>query len=89
MTTYIEIPTFPKYDYTYTVEQLLFEQGTMVVCYKPVNQTLISITYNVPIWPGLDLTNMKTYLDNWAPNDKWFAQETILNSGNNLLGTTL
>lgn len=86
MTVYTEIPVFPKYEYTFTIEQLLFEQGTMLVCYKPVNETLISVTYNVPIWPGHDLANMKPYLDNWAPHDKWYAQETILTTGNNLLG---
>ena len=86
MTTYTAVPEFPKHDYTYSIEQLLFEQGTMLVKYMPVNTALPSVTINIPIWPGLDLNNMKPYLDNWAPNDKWFAQEMILNNGDSLLG---
>lgn len=81
------LPEFPKYEYSYQVMQLLFEQGTMVVKFLPTNPDLMSITYNIPIWPEMDLQNLKPYLDKWAPNDKWFAQELILNNGNNLLGS--
>jgi len=81
-----EFPEFPKYEYTFIIEQLLFEQGTMLVKYMPVKETLISVTYNIPIWPGIETSEIKIYVDKWAPHEKWFAQETILSMGSNLLG---
>jgi hypothetical protein len=83
-----ETQAFPTYDYTFTVEQLLFDQGSMAVRYLPVDVNLSAIVLYLPIWPSLDLADMKTYTDHFAPNDKWFAQETILNHGNTLTGTT-
>jgi len=82
MTTYTDAPTFPDYEYTFEVEQFLFDQGTMLVNYKPKNKNLMSVKYNIPIWPGMDVNNMKPYLDNWAPKEKWFAQEKILELNN-------
>jgi hypothetical protein len=81
-----QIPTFPAIEYSYKIEQLLFEQGTMLVKYLPAEQTLPSVTYNIPIWPDMDINNLKPYLDKWAPYSKWYAQSVILNSGNSLIG---
>lgn len=81
-----EIPTFPEIEYTFTVEQVLFESGTILVKYMPVNESLASITYNIPIWPDMDLNNLKPHVNRWAPFDRWYAQSLILTSGNTLLG---
>lgn len=80
-------PEFPKYDYTYVIEQLLFDQGTMLVKFTPTDIRLAPVTYNIPIFADIDVNNIKPYLDNFAPNDKWFAQDTILNHGSTLVGT--
>ena len=78
--------TFPKFEFTYTVEQLLFDQGSMVVRYLPVDTTLSAIVLNIPIWPSIDMNDLKAYVSNFAPNDKWFAQQMILNNGSQLTG---
>jgi hypothetical protein len=80
--------TYPEYDFSFVIEQVLFEQGTLLVKYMPVNTALTSYTYNIPILPTLDMSNLKEYVKQWAPNDRWFAQETILNNGDTLLGAT-
>jgi hypothetical protein len=80
--------TYPEYDFSFVIEQVLFEQGTLVVKYMPVNTQLTSYTYNIPILPTLDMSNLKEYVKQWTPNDRWFAQEIILNNGTTLLGAT-
>ena len=74
-------PNFPDYDFTFVIEQLLFERGIMVVKYTPVDNTLTSISCTVGIWPDMDINNLKPYLAKWAPKDKWYAQEMILKHG--------
>lgn len=81
-----QVPAFPTIEYTYKVEQLLFEQGTMLVKYIPNDITLTSIVYNIPIMPNMDINNLKSYLNTWAPFDKWYAQSVILSQGKALLG---
>lgn len=81
-----EEQTFPQFDYTFTIQQLLFDQGTMLIKYLPTNTALSAIVLNVPIWPSMDMNDMKTYLDHFAPNEKWFAQQIILNHSDQLIG---
>jgi hypothetical protein len=81
-----EDQNFPVYDYTFTVEQLLFDQGTMLIRYLPVDETLSAIVLNIPIWPSMDLNDLKTYTGHFAPNDKWYAQKMILNHSSQLTG---
>lgn len=76
---------YPDYDFTFVVEQLLFEQGTMIVKYTPTDTRLTAYSYNIPILPDIDPNNLKEYVKTWAPRDRWFAQETILDSGDALL----
>lgn len=79
---------YPEYDFSFVVEQLLFEQGTMVVKYTPTNTTLTSYSYSIPILPTIDMANLKEYVKEWAPKDRWFAQEFILNNANTLMGAS-
>lgn len=79
---------YPEYDFTFVVEQLLFEQGAMIVKYIQTDTRLTAYSYNIPILPDIDANNMKEYVKTWAPRDRWFAQETILNSGDALLKAT-
>lgn len=79
--------TFPQYDFTFEILETRFEQGTINVRYIPVNTNLTNYEYNIPILPTFDPNNLKEYLSQWTPNDRWFAQETILNHSN-LVGTT-
>jgi hypothetical protein len=83
---FIETPTFPEIEYNFSMEQLLFESGSILVKYTPVDERLTSITYNIPIWPDMDLNNMKPHVNRWAPFDKWYAQSLILTAGNTILG---
>lgn len=78
---------FPNYEYTFVVQKLLFDMGCMEVKYTPVDTTLSAIVLIVPIWPDLDVNNMKPYLDEFMPKDKWYAQQVITNHGNTILGT--
>lgn len=76
---------YPEYEFTFVIEQLLFEQCSMVVKYTPVDARLTSISYAIPIQPTLDLADLKTYVSQWAPKDKWFGQQMILEHENVLL----
>jgi len=78
---------FPEYDYTFTIEQLLYDRGTMLVKYLPVDTTLPAITLNVPIWPSMDLNNIKAYTDSFAPYASWYAQKMILEHSLELMAT--
>ena len=80
--------TFPVFNYTFTVEQLLFDQGTMLVRFLPTDTTLSAFVLNVPIWPSMDMNNIKAYLDNFSPNEKWYAQQIILNHTATLMSNT-
>lgn len=76
----VQIPEFPVIDYTFEIKQTLFEMGTIIVKYTPVDERLTAIEYNIPIWPTMDLNNLKPYVDQWAPYDKWYAQGLILDN---------
>lgn len=74
------------YEYTFKVQTLMPESGSMIVEYTPANTALMKITYNVPILLDFDINDMTAYMDKFAPHDKWYAQELILNQSNILLG---
>ena len=76
-----EVPTYPKYEYTFAVLNLLFDRGAMNIKFIPANTTLTAFDLVVLIRPEMDVNNLKPYLDNFAPNSKWFAQEVILAHG--------
>jgi len=76
------------YEYTFKVQTLMPESGSMIVEYTPANTALMKITYNVPILLDFDINDMTTYMDKFAPHDKWYAQELILNQSNILLGSS-
>lgn len=79
---------FPTYDFTFVVEGLLFEQGAMTVKYTPTDTRLTSITYTIPIQPDININNLKPYVAKFAPNNKWFAQEIILNNSSSLINAS-
>jgi hypothetical protein len=76
-----------KFDYTYAVQKLLPESGSMLVEYTPTDTTLTKITYNIPIRVEMDINDIAGWVDNFAPQDKWYAQHLILNSSHILLGS--
>jgi len=76
-----------KFDYTYTVQKLLPESGSMLVEFTPTDTTLTKIVYNIPIKVEMDINDIAGYIDIWAPQDKWYAQYLILNSSHILLGS--
>lgn len=71
-------PDFPTYEYTCTVENVLFEAGTIVVKYLPTDTRFAAQTLHLPIWPDFDINDKMTYFAKFAPHDKWYAQEMIL-----------
>lgn len=73
---------YPQYDFTFEILSSSFETGTLTVKYIPVNTDFTTFEYIVPILPSFDITNLKAYVLEWCPNDRWFAQETILSSLN-------
>jgi hypothetical protein len=77
---------FPVYPYTFTVQKLLFDMGCMEVRFLPTDTALSAIVTTIPIWPAMDITNLKAYLDNFAPHDRWYAQKVITDHGNTILG---
>lgn len=71
---------FPEVPFTYEIKGVNFENGTIHVRYLPNNQQYTAVEYLVPILPTFNANDMQTYLKNWAPFDKWFAQQTILDN---------
>lgn len=83
-----DAPQFPKYGYTFKVKSTLFENAQLEVEYTPVDTRLLKLTYFIPLMPDFDPTNLTAYVDTWAPYDKWFAQDMILQHSANLIGAT-
>ena len=77
---------FPEYDFTFKVLNTYFDMGSMMVRFTPVDTRLPALDYNVPIDALFNPADVKTYLKRYAPNQKWFAQEQILNHGTTLDG---
>lgn len=77
---------FPKYQYSFVVQNLNFDSSNIVVEFTPANTELTKITLSLPIMANFDPSTLQTYVDTWAPHPKWFAQEMILKHGNNLVG---
>lgn len=82
----LTIDGFPKYPYTYLVVAAHYERGTLEVKYMPNDSRLIFISYVLPIEPDFDPTNLTTYVDRWAPHDKWFAQDMLLKHSADIVG---
>lgn len=83
-----ENPVYPTYDYTFKILNLFFDKASMAVKFIPTNTSLTAFEFALPIRPEMDVNNLKPYLDNFAPNDRWYAQEVILANSNTLMGNT-
>lgn len=77
---------YPKYEYTFKVVSLSADQGCMLVDYLPKNPSLTKITLNLPILANFEPSKLEELVDSFAPNNKWFGQETILNYESILVG---
>lgn len=77
---------YPKYEYTFKVVSLSAETGTILVDYLPKNESLAKITINLPILANFDPSKLEDLVDAFAPHNKWFGQETIINYESVLLG---
>jgi hypothetical protein len=77
---------YPKYEYTYKVISISFDTAHFLVDYFPTDTRFIKITYNLPILTTFKIDEINEYIDQWAPHDKWYAQEIILQHGNSILG---
>jgi hypothetical protein len=77
---------YPKYEYTFEVTNTFFESGTFEVKYMPKKETLMSVSYTLPILATFNVTDIGSYVDNWAPHDRWFAQEFIIKNENLMKG---
>lgn len=77
---------FPKYDFSFKVLGLHFDAGTMLVKYTPTDIRLSSVDLAILIDATFDMTDLKGYVAKYAPNDKWFAQDMILQHESTLIG---
>lgn len=80
------LPEIPKQEYTYKVISVAFESAHMLVEYTPVDSGLTKVTLNLGILPGFDINDVDSYVDLFAPHDRWYAQEIIRQHGDTLLG---
>lgn len=78
-------PTFPRIDYTFDIKSVSYDRAQIQIVYKPVDTSYSFITYEIPILPNFDLNDLASYVDTWAPFDKWFAQKIILEHGNTII----
>ena len=83
----VTVDGFPKYPYTFLVVEAHYERGMLEVKYMPNDSRFIFITYTIPIEPDFDPNNLTTYVDKWAPHDKWFAQDMLLQHSATLVGS--
>ena len=79
---------FPEYEFTYEVTAIHFEIAQFDVMYTPVDSKLTSISFSLPILPEMDVNNLTPYIKKFAPHQKWYAQEVILNHSQIILGAT-
>ena len=79
---------FPKYTYTFTVLSLNFDSSTILVEFTPTDTRFTKITLALPIMANFNLSSLETYVETWAPHQKWFAQEIMLNHGDALIGAS-
>lgn len=77
---------FKKYVYSFEVISIQYERASFEVKFIPNDSKLMSITYALPFDADFDITQLTSYVERFAPHDRWFAQEIILNHGNTLLG---
>lgn len=77
---------YPKREYTFKVVATHFDQGSFEVQFIPKETHLISVTYNLPILADFDPNNLSVYVEKFAPYDRWFAQQIILDNEQKLLG---
>ena len=77
---------FKKYLYSFEVISIQYERASFEVKFIPNDSALMSITYALPFDADFDITQLASYVERFAPHDKWFAQEVILKHGNSLLG---
>lgn len=79
-------PQFPTYEYTFKVITINYETAHFLVEYTPTDTKYTKITYNLPILPTFDINDVAAYVEKFAPHDKWYAQDIILQHGDALLG---
>ena len=76
---------FKKYAYTFVVTGIQYERATFEVKFVPEDVKLLTITYALPFDADFDVTQLASYVERFAPHDKWFAQEMILTHSQTLL----
>ena len=76
---------FPKMPFTFEVKAVNFEAGTIHVKFMPSDSRFTFVEYMVPILATFDPSDMMTYLTQWAPFDKWFAQKMLLEHGDQIM----
>lgn len=77
---------YPKCEYTYKVISISFDTAHFLVEFIPLDIKYAKITYNLPILTTFDIDTIGEYIEQWAPYDKWYAQELILLHGDTILG---
>jgi hypothetical protein len=80
------LPQYPQYTYNFTVLRFNYESSSIVINYIPTNTELTSISLAIPILANFDPANLETYVDFWAPHQKWFGQQVMLTHGDALIG---
>lgn len=80
------IPEFPKFAYTYKIVTINYESAHILVEYTPVDTKYTKLTYNLPILPSFNINDVDGYVEQFAPHDRWYAQDVILQYGDTLLG---
>ena len=74
----MNIKNFPKYEYTFKIIKLLYESGTIEVEYTPKDTRLTKIVYALPVKPTFNKDDIGSFVELFAPHDRWFAQEQML-----------
>lgn len=78
---------FPQYEYTHEIVALMFESGAVEVKYIPQDTRFTIFTFIIPLLPTFDPSNVSEYFKQWAPFDKWYAQEVMIQHKDSFLGS--
>lgn len=77
---------FPEYEFTFEVVSIHFDLGQFNVLYKPTDTRFTHVELSLPILPVMDMNDLLPYVKEFAPKQKWYAQQVILDNSNTLLG---
>ena len=84
----VTLSDYPKIAFNYKILNLNFEASTIQVKYTPTDTRLTAFEFVLPILPDFDPNAIDSYVERFAPYDKWHGQSQIILHGDTILNLT-